>query len=83
MKEVDGRSEKVYRDVRISDGICTESTVVSSISTELEYTAYGRMVLSRIHPRVVSSLTISRKIIASGTSAPVFIKCSALMPASH
>jgi hypothetical protein len=83
MNEADGRSEKVYRDVRSPDGIWTESTVVSSISTELAYTAYGRSVLSDIQPRIVSSLTMSRNIMASGTNAPVFIMDSALMPASH
>lgn len=39
MKDAEGRSEKVYLDVRRPEGIMTESTVVSSTSTELAYTA--------------------------------------------
>lgn len=81
MNEADGLLEKVYRGARTAEGIMTASTVVSGISVELKLSAYGRRALSRIHPRVVSSLTIRRKIMASGTNLPDFIVCSACMPA--
>jgi hypothetical protein len=80
MKDADGRSEKVYRGARGAKGIVMESTVLSDISTELKLRAYGRNALSRIHPRIVSSLRMRRNIMASGTSLPDFIVDSAWMP---
>lgn len=59
----------------------TASTVVSGMSMELKLSAYGRKALSRIQPRVVSSLMMRRRIMASGTNLPDFIVDSACMPA--
>jgi hypothetical protein len=80
MKDAEGRFEKVYRGARGAKGIVIASTGVSGISTELKLRAYGRNALSRIHPRIVSSLRIRRRIMASGTSLPDFIVDSAWMP---